>query len=73
MDLLADDDTTLLNLIKLGSVDLRAKGYTRTGTESVVGDMPGFGSSVSDGRNPEDARLHPFEGVERFAIASASH
>ncbi|MET0226686.1 MAG: c-type cytochrome [Dokdonella sp.] len=43
-----DDDTTLLNLIKLGSVDLRAKGYTRTGTESVVGDMPGFGSSVSD-------------------------
>ncbi len=43
-----DDDTTLLNLIKLGSVDLRAKGYTRTGTESVVGDMPGFGSQISD-------------------------
>jgi mono/diheme cytochrome c family protein len=43
-----DDDTTLFNLIKLGSVDLRAKGYTRTGTESVVGDMPGFGSNLND-------------------------
>ncbi|MEP7044596.1 MAG: c-type cytochrome [Dokdonella sp.] len=43
-----DDDTTLFNLIKLGSTELRAKGYTRTGTEAVVGDMPGFGSNLSD-------------------------
>jgi mono/diheme cytochrome c family protein len=43
-----DDDTTLFNLIKLGSVGLRAKGYTRTGTEGVVGDMPGFGNNLSD-------------------------
>jgi mono/diheme cytochrome c family protein len=42
------DETTLFNLIKLGSVGLRAKGYTRTGTESVVGDMPGFAGNVSD-------------------------
>ncbi len=43
-----DDDTTLFNLIKLGSVGLRAKGYTRAGTEGVVGDMPGFGNNLSD-------------------------
>ena len=41
------DDTTLFNLIKLGSVELRAKGYARTGHENIVGDMPPFGSLLT--------------------------
>ena len=42
------DDTTLFNLIKLGSVQLRAKGYTRGDREKIAGDMPPFGGIVSD-------------------------
>ena len=42
------DDTTLFNLVKLGSVGLRAKGYTRVGHENVVGDMPPFGSLLNE-------------------------
>lgn len=41
------DDTTLFNLIELGSVGLRAKGYTRVGHENVVGDMPPFAGVVT--------------------------
>lgn len=42
------DDTTLFNLVKLGSTALQAKGYTRVGTEKVVGDMPPFEGVVTD-------------------------
>jgi mono/diheme cytochrome c family protein len=42
------DDTTLFNLIKLGSSGLQAKGYARVGHEKVVGDMPAFAGVVSD-------------------------
>ena len=35
-----DDDDTLFRLITLGSDDLQAAGYSRIGTESVVGPMP---------------------------------
>jgi mono/diheme cytochrome c family protein len=42
------DDTTLFNLVKLGSTGLQAKGYTRIGHESVVGDMPPFAGVVTD-------------------------
>lgn len=42
------DDTTLFNLVKLGSTGLRATGYTRVGHENVVGDMPPFGGVVTE-------------------------
>lgn len=42
------DDTTLFNLIKRGSVGLRAAGYVRGTQERVAGDMPPLGSLVSD-------------------------
>ncbi|GAA0712749.1 c-type cytochrome [Dokdonella soli] len=42
------DDTTLFNLVKLGSTGLQAKGYTRVGHENVVGDMPPFAGVVTD-------------------------
>ena len=42
------DDTTLFNLVKLGSTGLQAKGYTRIGHENVVGDMPPFAGVVTD-------------------------
>lgn len=42
------DDTTLFNLVKLGSTALQAKGYTRVGQEKVVGDMPPFEGMVTD-------------------------
>ena len=42
-----NDDTTLFNLIKLGSVGLRAKGYSRIGHEKIVGDMPAFQSFLT--------------------------
>ncbi len=44
----ASDDTTLFNLIKRGSIGLRATGYTRGNQERVAGDMPPLGSLVSD-------------------------
>lgn len=42
------DDTTLFNLVKLGSTGLQAKGYTRIGHENVVGEMPPFAAVVTD-------------------------
>lgn len=42
------DDTTLFNLIKLGSAAFQAKGYARVGHEKVVGDMPPFAGVVTD-------------------------
>jgi mono/diheme cytochrome c family protein len=42
------DDTTLFNLIKLGSVALRAQDYARVGHEKVGGDMPPFASMLSE-------------------------
>ncbi len=42
------DDTTLFNLVKLGSTAMQTKGYSRIGHEKVVGDMPPFESVVSD-------------------------
>ena len=42
------DDTTLFNLIRLGSSGLQARGRTRIGHEPQVGDMPPFSSVVSD-------------------------
>lgn len=42
------DDTTLFNLIKLGSAAFQAKGYSRVGHEKVVGDMPPFAGVVTD-------------------------
>jgi mono/diheme cytochrome c family protein len=43
-----DDDTTLYNLIRRGSVDLRAHGYVRGATERNAGDMPPLGGAVSE-------------------------
>lgn len=42
------DDATLFDLIKLGSVDYRAKGHDRKGREAVVGDMPAMGGVATD-------------------------
>lgn len=42
------DDTTLFNLVKLGSAGLQAKGFTRIGHENVVGEMPPFAAIVTD-------------------------
>lgn len=42
------DDTTLFNLIKLGSAALRAKGYARGAQEKTGGDMPPFAGMLSD-------------------------
>jgi len=42
------DDTTLFNLIKLGSSGLQAKGYVRGGREKAAGDMPPLAGVVSD-------------------------
>jgi mono/diheme cytochrome c family protein len=40
------DDATLYNLIQLGSVQLRAKGFVRLVHKGVAGDMPPFGSVI---------------------------
>lgn len=42
------DDTTLFNLVKLGSSAMQAKGYTRVGREKIVGEMPAFGGVVTE-------------------------
>lgn len=42
------DDTTLFNLIKLGSSGLQAKGYVRSNREKAAGDMPPLAGVVSD-------------------------
>jgi len=40
------DDDTLFRLIALGSDDLQKQGYTRKGSETVVGPMPPFGNII---------------------------
>jgi len=42
------DDDTLFRLISLGSDELKKQGYTRKGSENVVGPMPPMGG-VSQG------------------------
>ena len=41
------DDDTLFRLVTLGSDALQSKGYTRIGTENVVGPMPPMGLIVA--------------------------
>jgi mono/diheme cytochrome c family protein len=41
-----DDGDTLFRLIALGTDGLQAQGYSRTGSESVVGPMPPQGTIV---------------------------
>ena len=41
-----DDDDTLFRLITLGSQELQKNGYSRKGTEGVVGPMPPFGELI---------------------------
>ena len=40
------DDDTLFRLVALGSDDLQKQGYTRKGSENVVGPMPAQGTIV---------------------------
>jgi mono/diheme cytochrome c family protein len=40
------DDDTLFRLIALGSDELQKQGYSRKGSEAVVGPMPAMGSVV---------------------------
>jgi mono/diheme cytochrome c family protein len=40
------DDDTLFRLVSLGSDELKKAGYSRKGTESVVGPMPPFGELI---------------------------
>ena len=40
------DDDTLFRLIALGTVELQKKGYSRKGSEFVVGPMPPFGETI---------------------------
>jgi len=40
------DDDTLFRLVTLGSVDLQKAGYSRHGSENVVGPMPPFGPLI---------------------------
>lgn len=40
------DDDTLFRLIALGSDELQKQGYSRKGSENVVGPMPPFGGIV---------------------------
>ena len=43
------DDDTLFRLIALGSDALKAQGYSRKGSENVVGPMPAMGTIVKSG------------------------
>ena len=40
------DDDTLFRLIALGSDELQKQGYSRKGSENVVGPMPPFGQII---------------------------
>ena len=40
------DDDTLFRLVTLGSDELQKQGYSRKGSESVVGPMPPFGTLI---------------------------
>ena len=42
------DDDTLFRLISLGSDELKKQGYTRKGSENVVGPMPAMGGVLKD-------------------------
>jgi mono/diheme cytochrome c family protein len=42
------DDDTLFRLVTLGSDALQKAGYTRIGSESVVGPMPPFGTLITN-------------------------
>jgi mono/diheme cytochrome c family protein len=42
------DDDTLFRLISLGSDELKKQGYTRKGSENVVGPMPPMGGVLKD-------------------------
>jgi mono/diheme cytochrome c family protein len=41
-----NDDDTLFRLIALGTVEFQKQGYTRKGSEAVVGPMPPFGETI---------------------------
>jgi mono/diheme cytochrome c family protein len=43
------DDDTLFRLIVLGSVEFQKQGYSRKGSEFVVGPMPPFGDTIKSG------------------------
>jgi mono/diheme cytochrome c family protein len=43
-----DTDDTLFRLIALGTDDLKKQGYSRKGTEGVVGPMPPFGELIDN-------------------------
>jgi len=40
------DDDTLFRLVTLGSDELQKQGYTRKGSENVIGPMPPFGTLI---------------------------
>ena len=40
------DDDTLFRLIALGTIEFQKQGYSRKGSEFVVGPMPPFGETV---------------------------
>jgi mono/diheme cytochrome c family protein len=40
------DDDTLFRLIVLGTLEFQKQGYTRKGSEFVVGPMPPFGDTI---------------------------
>ena len=42
------DDDTLFRLVTLGSDELQKQGYSRHGSENVVGPMPPFGSLIKN-------------------------
>jgi len=41
-----NDDDTLFRLIALGTVEFQKEGYSRKGSEFVVGPMPPFGETI---------------------------
>jgi len=41
-----NDDDTLFRLIALGTVEFQKQGYSRKGSEFVVGPMPAFGETI---------------------------
>jgi mono/diheme cytochrome c family protein len=41
-----NDDDTLFRLIALGTVEFQKQGYSRKGSEFVVGPMPPFGETI---------------------------
>ena len=41
-----DDDDTLFRLITLGTIEFQKQGYSRKGSEFVVGPMPPFGETI---------------------------